>query len=178
MDILLLFLGFLFVILGILGSFLPVIPGPPLSWLGLLLLYLTDGIENDWWFLGITLVVAIAVLVLDYAIPAIGTKKFGGSKGGVIGSITGLIVAVAFPIIGIFGIVIWPFIGALTGEIIAGTKKNKAFKAAIGSFIGFLTGTFLKFALSITYLVLFISKAAAYKRELFGPVNEWFKSLF
>ena len=87
MDILLLFLGFLFVVLGILGSFLPVIPGPPLSWLGLLLLYLTDGIENDWWFLGITLVVAIAVLVLDYAIPAIGTKKFGGSKGGVIGSI-------------------------------------------------------------------------------------------
>ena len=131
MDILLLFLGFLFVVLGILGSFLPVIPGPPLSWLGLLLLYLTDGIENDWWFLGITLVVAIAVLVLDYAIPAIGTKKFGGSKGGVIGSIIGLIVAVAFPIIGIFGIVIWPFIGALTGEIIAGTKKNKAFKAAI-----------------------------------------------
>ena len=178
MDILLLFLGFLFVVLGILGSFLPVIPGPPLSWLGLLLLYLTDGIENDWWFLGITLVVAIAVLVLDYAIPAIGTKKFGGSKGGVIGSVTGLIVAVAFPVIGIFGIVIWPFIGALTGEIIAGTKKNKAFKAAIGSFIGFLTGTFLKFALSITYLVLFISKAAEYKRELFGPVNEWFKSLF
>ena len=81
-------------------------------------------------------------------------------------------------LIGIFGIVIWPFIGALTGEIIAGTKKNKAFKAAIGSFIGFLTGTFLKFALSITYLVFFISKAAEYKRELFGPVNEWFKSLF
>ncbi|MAJ37856.1 MAG: hypothetical protein CMC19_08050 [Flavobacteriaceae bacterium] len=178
MDILLLLLGFIFMIVGILGSFLPIIPGPPLSWLGLLLLYLTEGIENDWWFLGITFVIAIAILVLDYAIPAIGTKKFGGSKGGVIGSVTGLIVAVAFPVIGIFGIVIWPFIGALTGEIIAGTKKDKAFKAAIGSFIGFLTGTFLKFALSISYLVLFVLKAAEYKSELFGPASEWVKSLF
>ena len=98
MDILLVVIGFLFVIIGILGSFLPVLPGAPISWAGLLLLYLTKAIPNNWWLLGITLAVAIGVVVADYIIPVAGTKRFGGSKYGMIGTTVGLIVSIIFPI--------------------------------------------------------------------------------
>ena len=77
MDILLTFFGFIFMLLGVLGSFLPIMPGPPLSWIGLLLLYLTKAVTDDWTFLIITLVVALLIFVMDYIIPAMGAKKFG-----------------------------------------------------------------------------------------------------
>jgi len=167
MDIVLLILGLVLMILGILGSFLPVLPGTPLSWIGLLLLHLTKAVPDDWVFLGITLTVAVVVFVLDYIIPALGTKKFGGSKWGMIGTTVGLLVSLIFPILGFFGIIIWPFIGALVGELINKADKKTALKAAFGSFLGFLTGTFLKFLVAIVFLGLFISKAWEYKAALF-----------
>jgi uncharacterized protein YqgC (DUF456 family) len=167
MDILFLILGFILMLVGILGSFLPVLPGPPVSWVGLLLLFLTKAIPNDWWFLGITAGVALVVFAMDYIIPAMGTRKFGGSKAGMIGTTVGLLVAVLFPILGIFGIIIWPFIGALVGELINKADQKTALKAAFGSFIGFLTGTFLKFVVTIIFLGLFISKAWEYRETLF-----------
>lgn len=154
-------------IVGIFGSFLPVLPGPPISWIGLLLLVLTKAIPNDWWFLGITFLVAGIVFALDYLIPAIGTRKFGGSKAGMAGTVIGLLVAILFPILGIFGIIIWPFIGALIGELINKADNKTALKAAFGSFLGFLTGTFLKFVVTIIYLGLFIAKTWDYKQALF-----------
>lgn len=171
MDILLLIFGLLLMFLGVIGSFLPILPGPPISWLGLLLLYLTKAIPNDWVFLGITFVIAIVVFVLDYIIPAIGTKKFGGSKAGVIGTTIGLIVALVFPILGVFGIILWPFVGALVGELLNKADQKTALKAAFGSFLGFLTGTFLKFLVGIIFFGLFISKAWVYKEALFPYFN-------
>lgn len=171
MDLLLLFLGFLMMLTGILGSFLPVLPGPPVSWIGLLLLFLTKAVPNDWWFLGITLAIALLVFAMDYFIPAVGTRKFGGSKAGMIGTTFGLIIAIVFPIFGIFGIVIWPFIGALVGEVVNNADNKTALKAAFGSFIGFLTGTFLKFVVSIVYMGLFISKTIDYWPDLFPYFN-------
>ena len=167
MDIVLLVLGFLLMLVGILGSFLPVLPGPPLSWVGLLLLYLTQAVPDDWWLLGITLFVALVVTVLDYIIPAAGTKKFGGSKAGMWGSILGLLVAIFFPILGPFGIIVWPFVGALVGELSNKSDNKTALKAAFGSFIGFLTGTFLKFLIAVIYFGLFIWKAVEYSSEIF-----------
>lgn len=167
MDIALLILGFIFMLIGILGSFLPVLPGPPISWIGLLLLYSTSAITMNWTFLGITLAIALLVFALDYMIPAIGTKKFGGTKAGVIGTTIGLVVALLFPIFGPFGIIIWPFIGALVGELLNKADKKTATKAAFGSFLGFLTGTFLKFMVTIIYLGLFISRAWDHKTALF-----------
>jgi hypothetical protein len=79
MEYFLLVAGFLCVIGGIVGSFLPVLPDAPLSWIGLLLLYFCDGIETEYWVLGITLFIAIVSGILDYIIPAKGTKHFGGS---------------------------------------------------------------------------------------------------
>ena len=154
-------------LVGILGSFLPVLPGPPISWIGLLLLYLTKAIPDDWWLLGITLVFAIAVFILDYIIPAVGTKKFGGSKAGMAGTIVGLLVAIIFPVLGPFGIIVWPFVGALVGELINKADQKTALKAAFGSFLGFLTGTFMKFLIAIIYLGIFIWKVIEFAPELF-----------
>ncbi len=167
MDILLLVLGFILMITGILGSFLPVLPGTPVSWLGLLLLYLTKAVPNDWWFLGITLFVALLVFALDYIIPAVGTRKFGGSRPGMIGTTIGLIVAIIFPVLGILGIVVWPFLGAFLGELYNKSDQKSALKAAFGSFIGFLTGTFLKFVVTVIFLGLFISTTWEYRAALF-----------
>lgn len=171
MDIALLIIGFIFMLIGILGSFLPVLPGPPLSWVGLLLLHLTGAIPQDWWFLGITAVVALVVFALDYIIPAIGTKKFGGTRAGMIGTTLGLLVALIFPILGPFGIIIWPFVGALAGELLNKADKKTATKAAFGSFLGFLTGTFIKFLVAIVFMGLFISKAWEYRETLFPFFN-------
>lgn len=167
MDILLLLLGLACMLVGILGSFLPVLPGPPISWLGLLFLVLTQGVPNDWWMLGITAVAAIVVVALDYWIPALGTRKFGGSRAGMLGTVIGLLVALIFPVLGLIGVILWPFIGALVGEIINKSDRKTALKAAFGSFLGFLTGTFLKFMVSIIYLGIFVLKVWDYKATLF-----------
>ncbi len=167
MDILLLILGLLLMFTGILGSFLPVLPGPPLSWAGLLLLYLTRAVPDDWWFLGITLGVAVLVTVMDYIIPVVGTKRYGGSKAGMIGTTVGLLVSIVFPVLGLAGIVIWPFIGAVVGELTNKSDRQAALKAAFGSFIGFLTGTFLKFLVAVIFLGLYLRKAWIYRDALF-----------
>ena len=171
MDILLVILGFVLMLTGILGSFLPVLPGTPISWVGLLLLHLTSVIPMDWPFLGITLSIALLVVALDYIIPVIGTKRFGGSKAGMIGTTIGLLIALLFPILGIFGIIIWPFIGAFVGELINRTDHKTALKSAFGSFLGFLTGTFIKFVVATVYLGLFISLVWEYKGMLFPFFN-------
>ena len=158
MDIFLVIVAALFMVLGLIGSFLPVLPGPLTSWVGLLILHLTDAVPMYWPFLIITLVIALFVWLLDYIIPAIGTKKFGGSKAGMIGTTIGLLIAIFFPILGIFGIIIWPFIGAYIGELINNSDSKTAVKAAFGSFLGFLTSTFIKFIVTIIYLGFFIVK--------------------
>jgi len=167
MDILFLVLALFLMLLGILGSFLPALPGPPVSWGGLLLLHLTKAVPDDWVLLGITLALAILVFALDYIIPAVGTKKFGGSRAGMVGTVVGLLVALVFPIFGIFGIVIWPFVGALVGELVNKADSKTAVKAAFGSFIGFLTGTFLKFVLAMVYFGIFLMKVWEFRVALF-----------
>ncbi|MCK8521084.1 DUF456 domain-containing protein [Aquimarina sp. D1M17] len=166
MDIVLIIIGFIFCLLGIVGSFLPVLPGPFTSWIGLLILHFTSVFPQDWKFLGITLGVSILVWVLDYIVPALGTKKFGGTKYGMIGSSLGLMVGILF--LGPFGIIIGPFAGAFIGEFIRDSSEtSKALKAAFGSFIGFLAGTFIKLIVSIVFLVLYIQKVWDHWGELF-----------
>lgn len=165
MDIFLLFIALLFMLLGIIGSFLPILPGPLTSWFGLLILHLTDALPMNWTFLGIWLAVAILIWLLDYFIPAIGTKKFGGSKYGMIGTTVGLLVGLFSPIP--FGIIIGAFIGAFIGELINKNDKDVALKAAFGSFLGFITSTFLKFIFAIIYLGLFFMKVWEFKSNLF-----------
>ncbi|MFS4493244.1 DUF456 domain-containing protein [Maribacter sp. 2308TA10-17] len=154
MDIALPIFGFILCLLGILGSFLPVLPGPPVSWVGLLLLHLTDAVPDNWLYLGIAGAVALFVFAMDYVIPAVGTKKFGGTRAGMIGTTVGLIVGILSPIP--FGIIIGPFVGAFLGELSNKADNKTALKAAFGSFLGFLTGTFMKFVVTMIFAGWFV----------------------
>jgi uncharacterized protein len=142
MDYVLIALGVLLMIGGILGGVLPVLPGPPLSYIGLLLLHFTDRYQFTSRFLVIWAVITAVVYLLDYAIPAWGTKRFGGSKRGIWGSIIGLVIGIFFfpPL----GIIIGPFIGAFAGELSAGKDSGAALKSGFGSFAGFMLGTLMK----------------------------------
>ncbi|MEK9608662.1 MAG: DUF456 domain-containing protein, partial [Flavobacteriaceae bacterium] len=123
--------------------------------LGLLVLYQTSFLALDFYFLGTTLIIALGVFLLDYFIPIIGAKKFGGTKAGATGATLGLLIGVLS--MGPIGIFVGPFIGALFGELIRDfSDKKTALKAAMGSLIGFLTGVFLKFSVTLVYAIYFV----------------------
>ncbi len=154
MDLTLAILGMLLVLIGFAGSILPVIPGPPISWVGFLLLnwtrYVEDQAESYDTALWILLFFVILVTILDYVVPVIGTKKFGGSKRGVWGATIGVVVGLFF---GPPGIILGPFLGAYIGEITTGKREREALRAAWGSFVGFLTGVGMK--LMVCGVILF-----------------------
>lgn len=154
-DWILLGIAILLIIVGILGCILPVIPGPPISFGGILILHYTrfgDFTFNQLVILGI---LAIGVTVLDYIVPIWGTKKLGGSKYGVWGAAIGLVIGLFF---GPVGIILGPFLGALVGELIKENDSNRAFKAALGSFVGFLLGIGMKLAVSLVITWYFIAE--------------------
>lgn len=166
MDILLTILGLFFIIIGIIGAVLPVLPGPPIGWIGLLCLYSTNAVPNNSRLLWISLAIALSVSALDYIIPIIGTKKFGGTKKGIWGSTLGLIVGLFF---GPVGIILGPFIGALIGELIEDPNNTtKAIKAATGSLIGFIFSTGLKLVIGGLFFYYFIKTLWTYKTDLFS----------
>ncbi len=154
MDYILLILALILMIIGFLGSFLPIIPGPPLGWLGLLCIYFVNGIQIENWLLGLTFALMVVISVLDYVIPAQGTKRFGGSRYGVWGTNIGLIIGIFVPIPA--GFIFGPFVGAFVGELLYDAKDiNRALKAAFGSFVGFLLGTFIKVVYCLFLLVTY-----------------------
>jgi hypothetical protein len=117
-------------------------------------------------FLGITLAIAILIWILDYIIPAIGTKRFGGSKYGVYGTTIGLLIGLFSPIP--FGILIGAFLGAFIGEILHDkTNTKRAFNASIGSLLGLITSTTIKFSVALVYAFLFFVKIWEYNGEFF-----------
>lgn len=165
MDIILVFLAAFLIILGILGSILPVLPGVPISWVGLLVFYLSPSVPVNYWFLGITLIIAIFIYVLNLLIPAMGTKRYGGSKPGMIGATLGLVVGLFSPIP--FGVIIGSFVGAFIGEIINKSNRKSALKAAFGSFIGFLASSFMELLVAFSFLLLFLWKVWEFKAVIF-----------
>jgi len=139
---------------GIAGCLLPFLPGPPLSFLGLLLLQLRETAPFTTQFLIVWAFIVIRITALDYLVPIFGTKRFGGTKYGLWGCTLGLIAGFWF---GPVGIIAGPFLGALIGEWLGSRNSDQAFKAAIGSFVGFLVGTVLKLIVSGVMTYYFIA---------------------
>jgi uncharacterized protein len=149
MDYLLLISGLACLVIGLAGAVLP-LPGPPLSFGGVLLLHYSrfaEFSENTLIALGI---ITVVITVMDYYIPIWGTKKFGGSKWGTVGSGIGLFAGM---FLGPFGLFIGAFVGAFIGEYLSNKNHNTAFKAAIGSFLGLMAGIVAKTILCIAMLV-------------------------
>lgn len=166
MDYFWLIISFILVFIGIMGSLLPVLPGLPISWLGLLILTFTKPINSNYNLIIITGFIAVVVGILDYWIPAKGTQVFGGSKYGIWGTNIGLVVGLIIPIP--LGFVWGPFLGAFIGEWWFASRKGKeAIWAATGSFVGFLTSTFLKLVISIVFLGIYISVVWQHRSDFF-----------
>lgn len=139
-------LGVVCLIGGFLGCLLPVIPGTPLSYAGLLLLNLTSFANFTINYLLVLAGITVAVTVLDYFIPIWGVKRFGGSKAGITGATVGMLLGMLF--LGPLGIFIGTFVGAFVAEVFKNNNNGKAFRAAFGSLVGFVLGTGLKLMLS------------------------------
>lgn len=154
MDQLLVILGLILCIVGLIGSFIPIIPGTITSWLGLLSISFTSYVELNYSFLLISFIIAALVFLIDIIIPILGLKKFGGTKKGMIGATIGLLLGLF--IVGPFGILIGPFIGALSAEMLGNLKFGEAIKASVGTLIGFIVGITMKFSISLVYFIFFL----------------------
>ena len=154
MTIIAVIIGFVCIFLGLLGCVIPVLPGPPLSYVGILLIHFTDKYEYSTPLLLILLGLVIVVTVLDYLIPMWGSKYLGASKWGTRGSFIGTILGLFFiP----WGLIVGPFLGALIGELINNTPTHIALKVAFMSFLAFILTTGIKLIYGIAILIVFIT---------------------
>jgi len=165
MDIVLIVIWALLCVVAIVGSLLPVLPGPLLAYIAFILLQLTSAHPFGWTFFIVRALIIIFLTILDYVVPSRWTKKFWWTKRGVRGSNIGLLISVI--VLPIFWIVIWPFglIWLIAGPFLwsylwekyAGKQHEHALRAARWSFIGFITGSLLKLVISIIMCIYFIS---------------------
>ena len=139
MEIALLIIAFVFIAAGILGTIIPVLPGPPLSYAGLLLLQWSGFAGFSRVFLIVWAGITLIVTLMDYFLPTLLTKQFGGSRSASIGSFLGLVAGIFFfpP----WGMIVGPFLGAYFGELVHNRADgSKAFMVALGAFLAFIAG--------------------------------------
>ena len=142
-------------IIGLLGVVLPILPGIPLSWLGLFIYAIGTGFERI--SLTTTIVFFILMLIslaIDFFAPMLGARKYKASRMGIIGAFVGITVGIFF---GIWGIILGPFVGALLGELISGKGAKQAFGSALGTFIGMILGSLLKIVIILVMAGFFIA---------------------
>ena len=152
MNTILIIAAVILILIGLVGSVVPGLAGPPFSWAGLLLLGFTTAADYSLTFLIVTAAVAVIITIMDYVVPSLSTKKHGGSKAGIWGCNIGLVISIVglpFGPQGIIGVIFWPFVGALVGELLSGKQTRDALRAAWGAFVGFLCGTGLKLAYAL-----------------------------
>ncbi len=149
-------IAILFFAVGFVGILLPVIPGIGLIWLGMLVYGFLTGFEDlsVGFLAGQASGVGLAFLV-DYAANIWGVKRYGGSRPAVWGSILGLLGGML--LFGPLGVIIGPFAGALAGELITGSPISRAARSGIGTLVGFLGGTLLKFIIAVVMVVWFFT---------------------
>lgn len=170
MDILLSILAILFVVVGIVGCIVPVIPGPALCYAGLLCAWgcsFSALTASQLWLLA---AVTAAVSVADYFLPGYMARLAGGSRAGVTGATVGMIAGVIF--FNLPGVVLGPFVGAVVGELLHdGRDSARAFRVGVGSFLSFVVGTGLKLAAACWI-------AVAVWSDIWPAFREWTLSMF
>jgi uncharacterized protein YqgC (DUF456 family) len=154
-DYFLLILGIILMLIGIIGCLVPVLPGPPLSFLGIILLHVSRFGQFTTTSLIVFASITVVVSILDYIVPIWGTRRFGGTKYGTRGATIGLIIGI---FLGPAGIIIGPFAGAVVGELIFKDDMKYALKAGFGSLLGFMMGIGLKLAASLVMTYYFIKE--------------------
>ena len=159
MSIVLFVFAVIFGLAGIIGSIIPGLPGPPISWAGLLLAYFSRRIaessnEITFTFLLVWLVITIVVTIIDYVIPAKFTQLAGGSKAGSWGAMIGLLAGIIFTVI---GMIAGCFLGTLVGELLFGKKDFSAScRSALGAFAGVMAGTGIKLITTVAMMFYII----------------------
>lgn len=155
LDQVILLFGGLLAVAGIIGSVVPILPGPPLSYAGLILLQVSSRHPFTVMFLVTYAIITILVSAVDFIIPVYSAKKYGGSRQGAWGSAAGLLSGLFFfpP----FGIVIGAVAGAILGELLSGRRGRSALRAAAGSLSGLLVGSLIKVILSVLMAYHFFS---------------------
>jgi len=142
---------------GVVGCILPVVPGPPLGFVALLVLsYAKHWKPFSPLFLTVMGGVTALVLFLDYALPAAGARRYGASRRGAWGSVVGMIVGLfVFPPFGLF---IGCFLGAMAGELYAGRTGDEALRAGLGTLVGNLAATVLKMGVAGVMLFFYVKE--------------------
>lgn len=150
--------GIALAVLGIIGSVVPLLPGPVFSFLAIVLLFISKGSSVvPVGMLGVFAVAMVLVIIVDYAAPILGAKFFGASRKGVWGAVIGGFFGIFFfPPLGIF---MGAFLGAVAGEILSGKSKEKALKAGIGTLLGSFSVIIMQVIFSITAAAYFFMKA-------------------
>lgn len=142
MDTLLIISAILCGIIGIIGSVVPILPGPALSFVGLICAYLTEGSTISQTMLWTWGAITLIICILDYILPGYFSKVFGGSKAGIMGATIGVFIGL---FMGPIGIILGPFLGAVAGERLNQNRSlGEAIKVGFGSLISFIVGTGLK----------------------------------
>ena len=128
LDIILIILGVLCLITGLMGCILPFLPGPPVAYLGLVLLHFTDKVQYTTTQLIVWLLIVLVVQVLDYFTPMLGSKYSGGSRWGNWGCIIGTLIGLLFlP----WGVIFGPFLGAVIGELLGNKEFSQALRSGV-----------------------------------------------
>lgn len=153
MDIFLMIISAILMLLGLLGCILPALPGPPVSYIGFLLLHFTDKVQFSTTQILVLLLLVVIAQIIDYFIPILGSKYSGGTKWGSWGAFIGSIVGLLFlP----WGLILGPFLGAVVGELIGDADMKSALRSGTGALLGFLFGTILKLTLCMYFIFLFM----------------------
>jgi uncharacterized protein YqgC (DUF456 family) len=147
-------LAMVFMLIGTIGTFVPVIPGTPILLVTAVVHKVIFGQASVGWFVLILLVLLTGLsFVVEYAGQAIGAKKLGATWKGIVGAIGGGLIGLFF---GIPGIILGPFVGAVVLELLGGRGVTPAAKAGSGAVLGLLLGAVGKVAICVAMMVLFV----------------------
>jgi uncharacterized protein YqgC (DUF456 family) len=154
MEIALYVIAGVLILVGLIGVVLPVLPGLPLMFVGMLLAAWADHFHQvPVWVIVLLGMMSLAALVVDFLATSLGAKRFGAGKLAIVGAAIGTFAGLFF---GIPGLIVGPFAGAVVGELLHGRELAHASKIGVATWLGLIFGTALKVALAFAMLAIFI----------------------